>query len=110
MGQVKFKDDMKPQIAEAMRSSDLTDFACWNDLDALSSETHVANIEVFDEEIMLSGESFEGSINVYLTLNYGSGDDATWISAAFPGSFSGVLQDGQPVISNVIVDTSSFYA
>jgi Predicted pPIWI-associating nuclease len=95
------------RIAEAIRDIDLTETGAWGDLDVLSSRTMIDAIEVFEDEIRSDGEAFEGPINVHVTLQYP--EDVT-MSETFPGRFEGKWKANRPVIENVSVDTSSFYA
>lgn len=94
------------QIAEAVRSIELTETAAWSDLDVLSSRTMIEAIEVFEDEIRAFGDTFEGLINVHVTLQYSE----ITMSETFPGRFEGRWKANKPVIENVSVDTSSFYA
>lgn len=95
------------RIAEAVRDTELSETAAWNDLDILSSNTHVEAIEVFEDEIRTEGDSFEGPINVHVTLQYP--EDVT-MSETFPGRFQGRWDGRKPVVEHVSVDTSSFYS
>ena len=94
------------RIANAVRDVQLNGTAAWNDLDALSSKTLVNAIEVFEDEIRSVGDSFEGPINVHVTLQYQ--EDVT-MSETFPGRFEGKWTANIPIIENVFVDTTSFY-
>lgn len=95
------------QIAEAVRNIELTETAAWSDLDVLSSRTMIEAIEVFEDEIRAFDDAFEGPINVHVTLQY---PENITMSETFPGRFEGRWKANKPVIENVSVDTSSFYA
>ena len=95
------------KIAAAVRNIELTETGAWGDLDVLSSRTRIEGIEVFEDEIRVHGEEFEGPINVHVMLQYP--EDIT-MSETFPGRFEGRWKADKPVIEKVSVDTSSFYA
>ncbi len=92
-------------IADAVRGLEVSTTEAWSDLDLLSSHTHVEAVEVFEDEIRLSGTHFEGPVNVHVTLQYS--DDVTW-SETFPGRFNGSLNGSEILIEGLQVDTSSF--
>lgn len=94
------------EIADAVRNVELTEMDAWNDLDALSSNTRIEAVEVFEDEIRFSGEAFQGPINVHVTLRY---PENVTFTETFPGRFEGKWREGRPLIDKVAVDTSSFY-
>jgi hypothetical protein len=98
------------RVAEAVRDVPIVDFKAWGKLDALSSQTLVDEIEVFEDEIYRDGTVLKGICNFYVVLNYGQGDEAISSPESFPGTFEAKLDDnGDPVILDIDVDTSSFY-
>ena len=99
------------EIAAAVSSVELTTTSAWQELDALSHHTQVEGVETFEDEIAYDAKHkrFRGHLNVYVTLNYGSGPDKDHISEGFPGTFEGQIKDGKPEIEKVEIDTSSFY-
>ncbi|WFU18545.1 hypothetical protein [Bradyrhizobium sp. CB3481] len=92
-------------IAEAVRNLQLAGTQAWDELDALSFNTHVEAVEVFEDEIRVNGTRFEGPINVHVTLRY---PENVTLSETFPGCFEARWQDNAPSIDRVFVDTSSF--
>jgi hypothetical protein len=94
-------------IAEAVRNIELSTMEAWSDLDRLSSNTHVEAIEIFEDEIRLTGSRFQGPINLHVTLQY---PENVTLSETFPGRFEGEWRKDRPFIDRVVVDTSSFYA
>ncbi|WP_315707343.1 MULTISPECIES: hypothetical protein [unclassified Bradyrhizobium] len=108
MARKKSSADMPAQahaIAEAVRSLQLTQTEVWNELDALSFNTQVEAVEVFEDEIRVNGARFEGPINVHVTLGY---PENVTLSETFPGRFEARWRDDAPSIDRVFVDTSSF--
>lgn len=101
----ELKPDQLRALAEAVRGTDLAGTKAWDDLDILSSNTHVEAIEVFEDEIRFDGSRIEGPINVHVTLQY-SGD--VILSESFPGRFEATWKNGKPSIDRILVDTSSF--
>jgi len=106
----QFSRDQRARIAEHVREANLASDSVWPALDELSSRTVFEGIEVFPDEIEMDGEHFRGFMNVYVTLNYGRGDDGFSRSDGFPGVFRGRLADGEIADLEFEVDTSSFYA
>lgn len=96
-------------IADAVRNADLTQFSAWSDLDALSTNTQLDDIEIFEDEIFRDGKKFKGNCNFYIVLNFGQGDDAVVITESFSGTFEGHLDaKNRPTIDDIHADTSSF--
>ncbi len=110
-GETRIEEVQRDRIAGAVRDVDLTDFACWNDLDVLSSHTIPEDIEVLEDTIDIKDDNFSGVLNVYVQLKYGKGDEGFTSSDGFPGKFKGHFDENDRlVIDEVTVDTSSFYA
>ena len=110
-GETRIEEVQRDRIAGAVRDVDLTDFACWNDLDVLSSRTIPEDIEVLEDAIDIKDDNFSGVLNVYVLLEYGKGDEGFTSSDGFPGKFKGHFDENDRlVIDEVTVDTSSFYA
>lgn len=98
------------RIAKAVQNLDLTRFPCWNDLDTLSSNTVADEIEVIEDTIDIGKDHFDSVINVYVTLQYGRGDERLMTSEGFPGKIEGHFEEnGEPVVDHVFVDTTSFH-
>ena len=109
MQAAKRKDaHLQDKIASAMRQVDIGQFSGWNDLDQLATRVEIQDLEVFESEIVVDGDTFIGPVNVYVVLHYGN-EDGDAFPDSYPGSFRGHLSDGKPVIDDVTVDTSSFY-
>ena len=103
-------ESRRQHIAKAVQNLDLTRFPCWNDLDALSSNTIADEIEVIEDAIDFVKDHFDGVINVYVTLQYGRGDKRLMTSEGFPGQIEGHFEEnGEPVVDHVFVDTTSFH-
>ncbi|CAA7621732.1 hypothetical protein MTBLM5_400012 [Magnetospirillum sp. LM-5] len=81
-----------------------------NELDQLSNRTEFDGVDVIDESIQTSDEKFEADVIVYVGLSYGGRNDEITTSDNLPGHIKGRLtEDGQIVIDDLTVDTSSFY-
>ncbi len=110
-GETPIEEVQRDRIAGAVQDVDLTDFACWNDLDVLSSHTIPEDIEVLEDTIDIKDDNLSGVLNVYVQLEYGKGDEGFTSSDGFPGKFKGHFDENdRPFIDEVTVDTSSFYA
>lgn len=81
------------------------------ELAALSSRTRVDGVEVFDGDIKLAGERFEGLVNVHCNIGYdGGGGIAFETSQTFPGRFEVTVRPDGPTVTRLSVDTASLYA
>jgi hypothetical protein len=107
---VKSEPDRQQQLAaDAVRSSDVTDFEAWSNLSSISTNTIIDSIEVFDNEIIVRGNRFTGPLLWHVTLQYGNGADEFTSSDSFPGTFEGSIEDGLATVTKLTADTSSFY-
>lgn len=103
--------DRQQAIAEAARAIDLSALPAWGELASLSTHTTLDGLEVDPEGVIIKGNDFEGSMVVYVKLDYGSSEDRLETSDAFNASFTGHFGEGdRPIIDRVEVDTSPFYA
>lgn len=105
-------EQKRQRIAQAVRSTDATETSAWNALDSLSSQTAVDSVEIFEQEIRIEPDHFEGPITWYVMLQYAprAGEDSLTISESFPGTFRGHFEGGEPIVDDMTVDTASFYA
>ena len=71
-------------VAEAVREVDPTTTDAWADLDALSSSTSVDSLEVFEDEILLDDEGFQGSLLWHVTLVYHDPEGNLTLTDSFP--------------------------
>jgi Predicted pPIWI-associating nuclease len=102
---------IRRRIAEAVQKTEVTLTEAWQELNLLSSNTQIDTIEIFENEIRIDADRFEGPLTWYVVLRYGAGtSDPVETSESFPGSFEGRLVDNAPIIDSMTVDTSSFYA
>lgn len=102
-------DHMRRRIAENLREFDITQTDAWIALSSLASSLEINSIEIFEDEIQVSGADFSGPILWYVTLSYGNVEDPLISSESFPGKFEGYIDDGKPIIASMTADTSSFY-
>lgn len=98
-------------IMDAVSSVDLTETGAWDDLDSLSTNTTVDDIEGLPEGIFQIGDDgFTAVATIYVDLEYGDKKDAFSTSDSFPAQVQGHFEpDGKAVVDSVSVDTSSFY-
>lgn len=109
---MKTEDEMQKLrriAAKAVRAVDPADTEAWTALDALSSATVVDSVEVFEDEILLEGEGFRGSVLWHVTLVYKDTEGAITLTNSFPGNFEGVFRGQEAEVNRVTADTSSFY-
>jgi hypothetical protein len=101
---------LRRKIGEAVQGMDFHDTQAWSDLDLLSTSTQIDTVETFENEIRFEGDQFQGPVTWYVVLRYGlhTGDPLE-TSESFPGTFHGRLVDGEAVIDDMTVDTSSFH-
>jgi hypothetical protein len=95
--------------AEAVRDADPARTEAWASLGALSSATRVDSLEVFEDEILLGGEGFRGSVLWHVTLVYNDPEGPITLTNSFPGHFEGVFRGEEAEVHRVTADTSSFY-
>jgi hypothetical protein len=91
---------------------ELIDISTSGDIDSLASNTHFDSIEVSPETIFISNDrsKFEASGIVYVELNYGDKRDNFSMPDSFPATITGNIgQDGSAKVTDIQVDTSSFY-
>lgn len=95
--------------AEAVRNADPAATEAWASLEALSSATRVDSLEVFEDEILLGGQGFRGSVLWHVTLVYNDPDGPITLTNSFPGHFEGEFLGQDAEVRRVTADTSSFY-
>lgn len=96
-------------IMDAVSNIELSETRAWGDLNSLSSDTHVDDIEAVPEGIFETDTGFTAAATVYVDLNYGDKNDSFSTSDSFPANVEGHFEDGRAVVDAVAVDTSSFY-
>jgi hypothetical protein len=108
----KENDKRREQIVKLVEGHNLTRDPVWRELVALSSETRVEALEVDPEGVVITGESFEGVMNIYLKLEYAMDsqpNDAFTTSDSVLGKFKGHFERGNPKLDEITVETSPFY-
>lgn len=104
-------DDQKRQlIAKAIRDMAPEDTDGWDSLSALSGNTQVETVEVFEDEISISGDKFLGPIVWHVDLIYRDPDGDIHQSDSYPGTVSGQVRGKDVVIEHMTADTRAFYA
>lgn len=97
-------------VLQAVSDFDLTQSDAWSDLDELSTHTHIDEVEVDPEGIILDEDRFKGMMNIYVLLQYGrDSHEGFQTSDAFRAWFNGHFEGAEAVIDGVKVDTSPFY-
>jgi hypothetical protein len=100
---------VRKSIADSLRDIEIADTEAWSELDVLSNRTIIEAIEVFEDEIKIRENAFEGLFNIHCQLSYGHGAAAFTLSETFPGRFEGhLLEGGEVDLERVMVDTSGF--
>ncbi|WP_114857438.1 hypothetical protein [Azospirillum brasilense] len=100
------------KIADAIHEltgDDFHRFTGWRHLEELSSYTEIEDVEVFEDEIAVENDELKVPANIYVSLNYRDKDGDESFHDAFPGAFTVSIKDGEAVISDMTVDTSSFF-
>lgn len=109
-GQPEINVSRLAAVMQVMSDFDLTESQAWSDLDALSSNTYIDDLEVDPEGVIIEENEFKGVMNVYVVLHYGGNDDDAFdTSDAFRGQFSGHFDEDKAVVDSVTVDTSPFF-
>jgi hypothetical protein len=108
------EDDLTvSMIVDAVANIDATEFerlSSGDDVSELSSNTEFESIEVVPEGILRSGpDGFEASATVYITLNYGGSRDPVSMPDSYPAVVHGTIATDGIEISQIDVDTGSFY-
>ena len=98
------------EAAAALDAADLARLSIGDDVGELSSNTIFDSLEVVPEGILKAGpDGFEASATVYITLNYGGSRDHVSMPDSYPAVVRGVLDANGAAITEVDVDTGSFY-
>jgi hypothetical protein len=105
----ELKQNEIDRVADAVRGAELTRFAAWQDLDALSTHTHLDGIDIDPESVKRTGNKITGSVSVYVVLHYGGKEDEVIVGESFPGKFLAHMKDKKVIIDDITVDTSGFY-
>jgi hypothetical protein len=92
-------------------STDPAKHSAWDDLDALSTHTTVAEAYAYDISLTASADrsrvEFRASLKISVMLSYDrEGPDS---SSSFPGSAAGYIDAHGIYLQEVLVDTQSFY-
>jgi len=89
---------------------ELTKKSTGDQIDELSSNTIFESIEVTPEAIFKrDNDQFEASAVVYVTLNYGGRKDGVSMPDSYPATVRGELTKDGAIVTDISVDTSSFY-
>lgn len=102
-------DQTRRAIVAAIRSHDLAETEGGQDLALLSTNTQLDSVEVFDDEIAISGNAFSGPIIWHVVLVYRDPEGDIRQSDSFPGQVSGQLEGDHAIITKMSADTRSFY-
>ena len=105
------KDDQKRRIiASAIREQDAEQTEAWDALSVLSNATQVESVEVFEDEISISGDDFRGPIVWHVNLVYPDPDGDIQQSDSYPGTVYGKVRGSEVEIERMTADTRAFYA
>lgn len=105
------EDERKRQlIAATVRSQADAESEGLLALQALSDRTVVVSIEVFEDELSISGDEFQGPIVWHVDLAYdgAAADEPLQQSDSFPGTVRGHLRGDEVIVNQMIADTRSY--
>src|SRR5262249_15767871 len=100
--------EQRSRIVEAIRNYDLSKHAAWRQLRSLSTKAMLEGIEADPEGVLVDANGhFRGVMNVYVTLEYGTGASKFADSESLLGRFEGHLEpNGGAKIDDISVDTT----
>lgn len=96
-------------IATAVRELVPSETEGGTELSLLSHNTQFESVEVFDDEISISSQSFSGPIIWHVELVYTDAEGDIRQSDSFPGMVTGRFDGEDVVIEHMTADTRSFY-
>ena len=102
-------EQLRRTIATAVRAVEPSVTEGGGDLALLSQSTHFESVEVFDDEISISGQSFTGPIVWHVELVYSDPDGDIRQSDSYPGTVVGRLEGEEVIVEHMTADTRSFY-
>lgn len=106
------RPELRKAILEAVAKYPIESSSAWASLDELSSRTKVDGLEPNPDGIFQTGDGkrFELVGKIYVVLEYGGSRDHLSVNDSFPIHISGEIGESSRIsITNVEVDTSSFY-
>lgn len=81
-----------------------------DDIAGLSSNTQLEGLEISPDGVLkVNDDEFEASATVYLTLQYGGSRDTVSIPDSYPAVVRGNIGGASVEITEIRVDTGSFY-
>jgi len=97
-------------VMHAITDYNIAESGARDDLDMLPVRTVVESVEASPERIFEAGEDgFAAVATVYISLASGESTDDHFIPDSFPAYVEGHFENGDAVIDNLSIDTSSFY-
>lgn len=106
-------DEQQRRVIEAVNGlshADLARLGAWASLAELSSQTVFEGVDVNTDSIIIRADDrFEALADVYVTLNYGGGDEEASLSDGYPATVRGHIEGDMAVVDQVELDTGSFY-
>lgn len=102
-------EQLRRTIANAVRQVDPSTTQGGMDLALLSQDTQFESVEVFDDEVSISGQSFTGPIVWHVQLVYNEPEGDIRQSDSYPGTVTGHIDGDQVTIEQMTADTRSFY-
>lgn len=95
---------------DALGFDDLNRLGGWQALAELSTRTEFEAIGADEASVVLDGDRFEAIAEIYVLLNYGSGDEEESLSDSYIATIHGSVHDEIVTIDAVVSDTSPFYS
>lgn len=102
-------EQLRRTIAAAVRQVDPSATEGGGDLALLSQNTQFESVEVFDDEMSISGQNFAGPIVWHVELVYSDLDGDIRQSDSYPGTVTGRIDGDQVIVEQMTADTRSFY-
>lgn len=102
-------EQLRRTIAAAVRETDFSTMQGGQDLALLSQNTQFESVEVFDDEISISDQTFTGPIVWNVVLVYNDTEGEIRQSDSFPGTVTGRIEGADAIVDEMTADTRSFY-
>lgn len=102
-------EQLRRTIANAVRQVEPSTTQGGGDLALLSQNTQFESVEVFDDEISISGQTFTGPIVWHVELVYSDPEGEIRQSDSYPGTVTGRIDGDEVTVEEMTADTRSFY-
>src|SRR5271170_2564316 len=100
MGMANQINERQRRVAKALRALDFADTEAKEALSRLASSINLESMELFEDEIQVTGATFRGPALWHVQLLFNNPDGDMTVSESFPGSFEGRFEDEKPVVEH----------